>query len=254
MNRPVPPLPPTWPTPYPRHGPASADEARGLDRDAEAAGVPSFVLMEHASLGVAALAAQMVAPGRTVVVLAGPGNNGGDGYGAARFLASWGRPVRLLRAARRPPDPAGDAGREAALAAREVAVEDLWHRPRTLAGALASAELVVDALFGVGLARDLEAPYPEWIRAVNAANALRLAVDIPSGLDADAGQPRPVAVRAHVTATMAGPKTGILAPRAGAAYAGHVVEIDIGLPGTVHGPRRLADGGLSPGDGGCGEG
>lgn len=236
MRWPAPDLPASWPPGFPTHRPVRADDARRLDRDGEAAGVPSFVLMEHASLGVAAVAGLLVPPQAPILVLAGPGNNGGDGYGAARFLASWGRPVRVLRAARSEPSGDGDAAREFALLSRDLVVADLWVDPDLLPRALAKSDLVVDALFGVGLTRDLDAPYPDWIRAVNDADALRLAVDVPSGLDADEGTPRPVAIRADVTATMAVPKRGLLTPGPGREHAGHVIEIDIGLPKGVHEP------------------
>jgi hydroxyethylthiazole kinase-like uncharacterized protein yjeF len=185
--------------------------------------------MEHAAQGVAALAALLLEPGEGVLALCGPGNNGGDGYGAARFLAAWGVPVRVLRCAPAPP-ARGDAAVEAALAARAAgAVASAWERPEAVADALAERPaLVLDALFGVGLARPLGAPYAGWIEALNAAPTLRLAVDVPSGLDADTGEERPVAVRAQVTATLGAPKRGLLAaPRA----AGRVVVVDIGLPG-----------------------
>jgi hydroxyethylthiazole kinase-like uncharacterized protein yjeF len=192
--------------------------------------------MEHASLGIAVLAARLAGPRGTVVVLAGPGNNGGDGYGAARRLAGWGLSVQVLQVARRDADPEGDAGREAAWAAQEARVEGAWRLPGPPDHeALAGATVLVDALFGVGLDRDLEAPFPSWIEAVNDAPALRLAVDVPSGLDADTGVLRPVAVRADVTATMALPKEGLVRGE-GPAHAGHVVEIDIGLPWALHGP------------------
>lgn len=234
MRFPLPDLPPTWPPAYPRHAAVTADVSRALDRAAEADhGLPSLALMEHASRGVAAVAVALVPAHARVVVLCGPGNNGGDGYGAARFLASWGRTPRLLRCSRRTP-PKGDAALEVRMAAAEVDPEDAWTEPALLGRALAEADLVVDALFGVGLDRDLDAPFPGWIEALNAADALRLAVDVPSGLDGDTGAPRPVAVRADVTATMGMPKRGLVAPGPGPEHAGRVVEIDIGLPGPLH--------------------
>jgi NAD(P)H-hydrate epimerase len=237
MRPELPEIPAAWPPDYPLHEAVSGNVSRDLDRRAqEEHGVPSIVLMEHASRAVASLAATMALGHGRVVVLCGPGNNGGDGYGAARALAAWGVPTRVLRCASRLPPGEGDAGREAAWAALEGPLEDAWSDPDLVSRALADAEVVVDALFGVGLARDLEGPYPGWIRAVNAAPALRLAVDVPSGLDADTGALRPVAVRADVTATMAMPKTGLVAEGAGAEHAGRVVEVDIGLPGPVHRP------------------
>lgn len=232
-------LPAAWPPAYPAHEAISGEVARSLDREAEQTyGVPSIVLMEHASAGVAAIAAAMVPANGRFLVLCGPGNNGGDGYGAARFLRSWGRTVRLLRCnphAHRP----GDTGLEVGLAGGDTPIEDAWGRPELVAEALRDADVAIDALFGVGLTRDLEGVYPDWIRDLNAASVLRLAVDVPSGLDADNGLARPVAVRADVTATMAMPKTGLVAAGTGAEHAGLVVEVDIGLPGPLHRPYAL---------------
>jgi NAD(P)H-hydrate epimerase len=217
----------------------STTVARSLDEAATARhGVPSIVLMEHAAAGVAALSALLAAPADRIVVLCGPGNNGGDGYAAARLLRSWGRSPRVLRLAPRAPER-GDAATEAA-ALGAHAVEDAWSDPSRVTAALADADLVVDAVFGTGRAR-LEGPYPAWIEATNRADALRLAVDVPSGLDADTGAaPGPV-VRADVTATMALPKTGLVPPSPGAAHVGVLVEVDIGLPAELHAPYLRDD-------------
>lgn len=238
MRRRVRDLPACWPPSYPPHRPVSGDVSRRLDADAEERyGVPSLVLMEHASLGVAALATALIEPGDRIVVLCGPGNNGGDGYGAARFLASWGCSPRVLRCSRLAP-PKDDAACEVRWSGLEVEAEDAWADEELVARAVAEADLLVDALFGVGLARDLDGPFPAWIEAVNEASALRLAVDIPSGLDADTGHVRPVAVRADVTATMAMPKEGLVTHPSGALHAGRVIEVDIGLPGPLHRPYQ----------------
>ena len=224
---------------YPPHRPISAHIARALDAAASTDfSIPSFVLMEHASRAVAEAAAWLCTPAQEVLVLCGPGNNGGDGYGAARFLHSWGFSVRVLRLASRPPAPEGDAGREAALLEADgVRIEDAAGDPGSVEAALAaSPAVVIDGIFGTGALRTLRAPWLDWIRAVNASPALRLAVDVPSGLDADTGAVDPVCVQADVTATMVAPKLGF-ATRAEAV--GHVVEVDIGLPAALHGPYRI---------------
>jgi NAD(P)H-hydrate epimerase len=230
-------LPSVWPPAYPRHRPLSVEEARALDRRAQEMGIPALTLMEHAAVGVAALAEGLALPGEPVLVLCGPGNNGGDGYGCARLLAGWGRAVRVLRLAPRLPSGV-EAAREAALAGALVPIEDAWRRPEVVAEALAAAPLVVDAIFGVGAVR-LDGPYPAWIEAINVSRALRLAVDVPSGLDADSGLARPAAVLAHVTATMAAPKRGLVSPSPGALFAGRVVEVDIGVPATLLRPLEI---------------
>ena len=89
----------------------------------------------------------------------------------------------------------------------------------------------------MGLEGPLRPPYPELIEALNDAGAPILAIDVPSGLHTDTGNPLPVAVRATVTATMAAPKLGFAPGTPGAAYAGRVVEVDIGLPAALHEPH-----------------
>jgi hydroxyethylthiazole kinase-like uncharacterized protein yjeF len=226
-------LPGSWPPEYPLHVPISAQTARSLDaRAAEDFGIPSLVLMEHAARGVAAVVAQLPAPGAAIQVLCGPGNNGGDGYGVARFLSSCGRRVQTWRCAPETPS-AGDAGHEFALLQRAEDIHDAYGAPETLLAALSAPSLVIDALFGVGLTRPLAAPYRDWIEALNASQSLCVAIDLPSGMDSDTGEGLPLCVRADVTATMAAPKLGLLR---NPAAAGQIIEIDIGLPRTVHGP------------------
>ncbi len=184
-------------------------------------------------MGIAAVAQMLAPPPAPVLVCCGPGNNGGDGYGAARFLARWGSPTTVLRMAQGEPGE-GDAHVEHALCAAQLTVHAIWGDPEALLGHLgASPALILDALFGVGLARPLRAPFLSWIETLNACEVPILSVDVPSGLGSDTGEPLPVAVRAAATATMAAPKLGIAPGATGATYAGSVVEVDIGLPGTL---------------------
>lgn len=224
-------LPRTWPPAYPPHAPVDAASARALDAAATAEfGLPGLVLMEHASRAVAEIADRMTPPGGTILVCCGPGNNGGDGYGAARFLRAWGHEVRILQMSRERPG-SDEARREVALAEAEGPIEDAWTRPELVWEALeAGPALVIDALFGVGLARPLEPPYTAWIERLNEAHLPVLAVDIPSGMHTDTGAPQPLCVEASVTATMAAPKVGFDGDAPGASAAGLVVEVDIGLP------------------------
>ena len=232
-------LPPTWPPEYPPHRPVSGAEAAELDRRATAEhGLPSLVLMEHASRGVAGVAARLAPLAGTILVCCGPGNNGGDGYGCARFLRSWGRSVEILRLSRDFPY-SGDAALQVALAGAAV---DGWSDPSHLDAHLArDPALIVDALFGVNLARPIADPFLSWIRAINACPVPTLSIDIPSGMNTDDGRGMPECVRADVTATMAAPKLGFASGAAGQQAAGRVVELDIGLPLALHEPLQ-ADG------------
>ncbi len=161
----------------------TAAESLGADRAACAEGIAIDRLMEAAGHAVAAVAVEMVTQagrhGRPVALLCGPGGNGGDAYVAARVLAGWGLPVRVH--ALRPPAPDTAAAR-----ARErwgASVEPLSaFRP-------GDASIVVDALYGAGLARALHGPEAEILMLLAKADVPILAVDLPSGLAADSGQP-----------------------------------------------------------------
>uniref|UniRef100_UPI002583E8E2 NAD(P)H-hydrate dehydratase n=1 Tax=Acidiphilium sp. TaxID=527 RepID=UPI002583E8E2 len=189
------------------------------DRAAIAAGVSGLALMEAAGRAVARAMRRRLAPGR-VLVLAGPGNNGGDGYVAARLLQQAGWPVRL--AALAPPRADGDA----ALAAAR------WSGPMApfTPEAAASADYVIDAVFGAGLSRPLAAP----IAATLAAARRIVAVDVPSGLDGATGAARGAVSSAAFTVTFFRLKPGhLLLP--GRALCGEIMLADIGLPASVLG-------------------
>jgi NAD(P)H-hydrate epimerase len=214
----------------------SAEQMRAADRAAsERLGVPSLLLMENAGRGVAELVrARAAVDARArgpVVVVSGAGANGGDGYVIARHLARRGADVRVLLAAPRA-RVAGDAA--VMLAALErlggVPVEegDAWADEGAWRARLAGAAVVVDALFGIGLRDDVTGVPAAAIAAMNATPALKVAVDIPSGLDADTGRVHGVAVHADVTATMGARKLGLVLDAA--APVGAVEVIDLGVP------------------------
>ncbi len=186
------------------------------DAAAAQAGVPGPTLMQAAGRAVAR-AARRFGPCRTLV-LCGPGNNGGDGYVAARLLVQQGWPVQV--AALHPPRAGSDA--EAA-AAR-------WRDPvgRFDPVEAARADLVIDAVFGAGLSADV----PDIVAETLAAARRVLAVDVPSGLDGATGQPRGRVRAADVTVTFFRLKPGhLLLP--GRMLCGDVVLADIGLPTAV---------------------
>jgi len=202
----------------------SAEAMRALDRHTiEKLGVPGELLMECAGRLVAALAEAELAPGRRVWVLCGPGNNGGDGLVAARHLHLRGVPVTAVLAA----DPArvcGDAARNLERAERSGVA---FGGPRWRAE---PGDVLVDALFGTGLARPLEGEAAAALRRILAArpHCRVLSVDLPSGLDADRGQPLGPCVQADLTVTLALPKLG-LALEPGRSLAGRVVVGRIGI-------------------------
>jgi NAD(P)H-hydrate epimerase len=210
----------------------SRDAVRELDRRAiEEFGLPGAVLMENAARGTADLLVSLGIQG-PVVICCGKGNNGGDGFVIARHLDNRQVPVRVLLFGR-PEDLAGDAalnyhvlaGSGVPLAVRVGSGLDLAGLRRELRG----AAWVVDALFGTGLSGPVKPPFDEVISAINDTPAHVLAVDLPSGLDCDTGEPLGAAVRAQHTVTFVAPKTGFANPAAGA-WLGRVHVVDIGVP------------------------
>lgn len=199
-----------------------------------AAGVPGAVLMERAGHAVAAFAARVTVAGGRVLVLCGPGNNGGDGFVAARLLAAAGYRVRLALLGEREA-LRGDA---ALMAAR-------WTGPVEAAEMvdLAGVDLVIDALFGAGLARDLDGAARALVERVNAAGLPVLAVDLPSGIDGATGAVRGAAIMARWSVTFFRAKPGhVLLP--GRLHAGELSVGDIGiLPAALDAiaPRAFAN-------------
>jgi ADP-dependent NAD(P)H-hydrate dehydratase / NAD(P)H-hydrate epimerase len=215
-------------------------EMREIDRTAiEVLGVPSLTLMDRAGRAVAEAALALASAKGRFVVVCGGGNNGGDGYVAARLLRGAGRDVRVLSlvpAERLSPD--ARAVREQAERAG-VAVDEAGELAALEAGV---GDVVVDAILGTGLARAPEGAFAGAIALVEAARvagARVLAVDVPSGLSADTGRPLGPCVQADRTVTFGFQKRGlVLYP--GARLAGEVSVADIGLPAEA--ARRVSVG------------
>ncbi|MCB8875804.1 NAD(P)H-hydrate dehydratase [Acidisoma silvae] len=188
-----------------------------VDRAAPLLGVPGLTLMENAGRAVARAIRRRMAPCRTLV-LCGPGNNGGDGYVIARHLAQEGWPVTVAALA----EP--KAGTDAA------AMAAAWHGPRAdfTEQAAARADLVIDAVFGSGLSREVESAVFKILLSAKRV----VAVDVPSGLDGATGQPRGDVVPAEFTVTFFRLKPGhLLLP--GRDLCGEIVLADIGMPAGV---------------------
>ena len=173
------------------------------DRRTIASGTPGMTLMEAAGRAVAEAAAALVPEG-PVLVVAGPGNNGGDGFVAARRLMAAGRAVSV--------SIFGDPGRLKGDAA--LAFERWPGETRPAATPLPEAALVIDALFGAGLDRPVAGPAAALVEAMNAGPAPVLAVDLPSGLDSETGRPLGATVRAAATVTFSGASRDICSIRA----------------------------------------
>jgi NAD(P)H-hydrate epimerase len=210
----------------------SREQVRELDRRAiEEFGVPGVVLMENAGRGAAEVLVRLGCQG-PVVICCGKGNNGGDGFVIARHLDNRNIQVRVLLFAQTE-DLTGDAAVNYQIIARsglpiEVYAGESWDE-KTLQADMANAEWIVDALFGTGLTGPVRKPLDRVIAAINASRARILAVDIPSGLDCDTGQPLGPTVRAEHTVTFVAEKKGFASPQS-KEWVGQVHVVDIGAP------------------------
>jgi len=221
--------------------PISAEAMTGADRRAQALGVPEERLMEHAGTAVAAAVKALATDlGRwgsgPIVILCGPGNNGGDGLVAARRLALAGGHVivGLVTDDARP--RGATSARNWDRIARDEGIRKV-HLPvardvTMFAGGLDKAAVIVDALLGTGVRGTLREPIRTAVEAIVRAGATGIpivAVDTPTAVDLSSGEPSEPAVRADLTVTFHRPKTGLLTRR-GAAYAGKVLVAPIGIP------------------------
>ncbi len=210
----------------------TAAEMRELERRAEAAGVSTETLMENAGLAVAQEIWMQLGSleDRRIAVLVGPGNNGGDGLVAARHLHEWGAQVRVYALRERSDEqwtravelgvPCGSVGEDEQFEALEALLE--------------GAEAIVDALLGTGASRPIDGDLAQILRRLatvreKTVKPKLVAVDLPSGLDADSGRLDPLTVAADETVTFHAPKVGLyMQPGAGAA--GTVQQVEIGIP------------------------
>lgn len=228
-------------------------QMRELDRRTIGLGTPGLTLMERAGAGIAraVVARFRAACRRGLLVLAGRGNNGGDGFVVARLLAKRGVRCTVLLLCRRE-DLAGDArsnaDRWAKARGRLIELPELdAATEKVLVRELARTGVVLDGIFGTGLARPVEGTAARVIELLNAAadgsavaEASRgrgkrgapppsvVAIDVPSGLDADGGVPLGVAVRAHLTVTLGAMKPGLVLPAA-RPWVGAIELVEIGL-------------------------
>ena len=201
-------------------------EMGAADRAAIVGGTPGIALMERAGLAVADAAARLARSRGRIVVLCGPGGNGGDGFVAGRLLAERGYPVEL-----------GLLGPRGALRGDPALAASRYAGPVRAASDIdpAVAACVIDALFGAGLARDIDGEARAIIERINGFARKRgpvLAVDVPSGMDGDSGKIRGVAVEASATVTFFRLKPGhLLQP--GRSLCGPIRLADIGIPASV---------------------
>lgn len=202
----------------------TAGEAKALDEHAiQKVGFPGLVLMEKAAMTLASVLMEREDRRSGFLFVCGTGNNGGDGLAAARLLKQQGYRAAVLLV--------GDPERMSADAKTQMALAAACKVPAVQSDAVGSPvyDVIVDAMFGVGLNRAVSGVYETVICAVNAARKKVYAADIPSGIHGDNGSVMNVAVRADVTVTFGANKRGlVLYP--GCRYAGKVIVGDIGYP------------------------
>ncbi len=201
-------------------------------------GVPSMVLMENAGMAlVDEIESRLKGDRLVITVIAGPGNNGGDGMVAARHLAERGHEVAVFLAVPKAVFK-GDAKAQLRILTRlghEVSVLSSPASFERAFGRVGHSDAVIDTLFGTGLKKAVEGSWAECVRIINSCPGLVISADVPSGLDGGTGHSPGECVTADVTVTFGLPKTGlVLYP--GAHLAGEVVVADIGIRLTSSNP------------------
>lgn len=206
----------------------SREEVRAFDRRAtENWGVPGVILMENAGRGAAEVLLALEPQG-LVTICCGKGNNGGDGFVMARHLVTRHVAIRVLLFAR-PEELRGDAATHFTCLSRlgiPLEIQPTATRCRAL---FATSEWLADALFGTGLTGPIRTPFAEVVEEINLSRTPVLAVDLPSGLDCDTGEPLGPTVRAAHTVTFVAFKKGFAQPAA-ADWLGQVHVVNIGVP------------------------
>lgn len=214
----------------------TAAQTRELDRRAIASGINGYALMTRAGQAAFHLLRERWPTAARIVVLAGPGNNGGDGYVLARLAWNQHLDVHVLTVGNHDP-LTGEAAEAASDATRARVPEKSW------AGVLPDADVYVDALFGTGLNKPPAGDFAAAIAALNRSGKPVLALDLPSGVQADTGAELGEAVHADATISFIGLKAGLLTGR-GPAFTGELFFSDLAVPasvyeGTVPVARRL---------------
>ncbi|RCS42184.1 NAD(P)H-hydrate epimerase [Bremerella cremea] len=210
--------------------PLSREQSRAVDQlAADKYHIPGVILMENAGRGCAELLIAQ-AP-KQVLIACGPGNNGGDGYVIARHLDLAGIAVKIALFCPRERIKGDALINFRIVEAAGIEILDCSDEPLSadFAAALSEADWVVDALLGTGVTSAPREPIASAIGAINASSSGVLAIDIPSGLDCDTGQPHDPTIEAHLTATFVTPKPGYEQETA-KPFVGEVHVLDIGTP------------------------
>jgi len=215
----------------------NTSDVRELDRLAQSLfSIPGLLLMEHASLGLAEVLLSLPSDGRRhFVFICGRGNNGGDGFAAARHIHNRGFPSSVILAGRLEQIRKGsDAETNALIASKmKIPIIECDSSSEVLAHLdAATPDFVIDALLGTGLSSDVRGMLSEVIDGVNERHLDVTAVDMPSGLNSDTGKPLGTAIIAQRTVTFAFQKMG-LARKEARPFCGEIFVKGIGLPRAV---------------------
>lgn len=207
---------------------------RRIEQDAAQIDLPSEVLMENAGLAVAKEMRMWLGgvEQTNILILVGPGNNGGDGLVAARYLHDWGAKVQVYC-----PRPRSEADPNYQMVLHRGIGSASADQETVLDGMLATSDVIVDSLFGTGRSRPLEGVFKETLEKVRDSLSIRpkaklIAIDLPSGLNSDTGEVDSSCVKSNLTITLANPKMGLFR-FPGAAMIGNLVVADIGIPSSL---------------------
>jgi len=212
----------------------TADQMRQADQECAHIGLPPIKLMENAGKAVAGEVKRILGDikKKSILILVGPGNNGGDGLVAARYLYDWGAKVTLLLFSERPPDDQNlKLVQERSITCVDATKDESLDRLDKL---LSSSNAIIDAIFGTGRVRPFRGILKQALEKINKVKrgkpALHIiALDLPSGLSADTGAVDSVCLYADNTITLAFPKIGLF-NSPGAQRAGKITVADIGIP------------------------
>jgi len=215
----------------------TTEEMIELERRSDEAGVPPSILMEHAGLAIARHIYGLIGnvAGRDIVILVGPGNNGGDGLVAARHLRDWGARVCVyLPAKRKDNDKNFQLVKERVI---RIVLAENDKKYADLHRALSSADVVIDAIFGTGKLRPITGAIKDILNRVRDTKKIRpemkiVAVDLPSGVDSDSGAADPATLAADLTVTLGYPKIGLFYSPV-SELIGKLVIADIGIPSNL---------------------
>ncbi|TWT76222.1 Bifunctional NAD(P)H-hydrate repair enzyme Nnr [Planctomycetes bacterium CA13] len=209
--------------------PLSCDEVRQVDKTAiETFGMSGLVLMENAGRGAAERIAAIVPTNDPITILCGKGNNAGDGYVIARHLERLGRQVTILSIVDLE-SLSGDAKVNAEIARKADIEINIANSTESLKQPIETAKALVDCLLGTGAQGPLRGLYAEAVRVANASSAMRIAIDVPSGLNVDTGEPGEPTFQAAWTLSFVAEKIGFTRKSA-KPFVGCVGVVSIGIP------------------------